>query len=78
MRTMGVSEALDMPMSARATNMNGQIVAEKRGGQHRVITADPLGSVIDVRDSSGSQLASYNYWPYGASELATKCSGAPK
>lgn len=60
-----------MPMSARVTNMNGQIVAEKRGGQHRVITADPLGNVIDVRDSSDSQLASYNYWPYGVVRTST-------
>lgn len=60
-----------MPMSACVTNMNGQIVAEKRGGQHRVLTADPLGSVIDVRDASGTQLASYNFWPYGGLRTST-------
>ena len=60
-----------MPMSARVTTMNGQIVSEKRDGQTRVLTSDPQGNVIDVRDSSGNQLASYAYWPYGEIRAST-------
>lgn len=58
-------------LTARVTNMNGQIVAEKRGGQHRVLNSDPLGNVVDVRDSAGTQLASYNFWPYGEVRIST-------
>lgn len=58
-------------LTARVTNMNGQIVAEKRGGQHRVLNSDPLGNVVDVRDSAGMQLASYNFWPYGEVRTST-------
>ena len=58
-------------LTARVTNMNGQIVAEKRGGQHRVLNSDPLGNVVDVRDSAGTQLASYNFWPYGEVRTST-------
>ncbi|HMS56852.1 MAG TPA: RHS repeat-associated core domain-containing protein [Fimbriimonadaceae bacterium] len=60
-----------MALSVRVSNMNGEIVGEKRGGQHRVLTSDPQGNVIDVRDSSGTQLASYNYWPYGGLRTST-------
>lgn len=60
-----------MALTARVTNMNGLTVAEKRNGQHRVLTQDPAGNITEVRDQSGTLLASYSYWPFGESQFST-------
>lgn len=36
-----------------------------------MVVADPLGNIIDVRDASGLQLASYYFWPYGETRTST-------
>ncbi|HMS56850.1 MAG TPA: RHS repeat-associated core domain-containing protein, partial [Fimbriimonadaceae bacterium] len=60
-----------MALSVRVTNMNGRIVGEKRGGQHRLFTPDTQGNVVKVRDGTGATLATYNYWPYGGIRTST-------
>jgi RHS repeat-associated protein len=53
-----------MPVT-RYTTVKGQIIAEKRGGTRSFYAADPLGSVAEVYDNSGTETAAYFYWPYG-------------
>ena len=60
-----------MPMSVTYTNFGGQLVHENRGGVESFYTADPLGSVVDVRNSSGTQTFAATYWPYGEIRTST-------
>ncbi len=60
-----------MPMSVTYTNFGGQLVHENRGGTESFYTSDPLGSIVDVRNSSGTQTFSASYWPYGEIRTST-------
>lgn len=64
-----------MAMSARVTNANGRIVAEKRGGTRRYHQHDALGSTIALINDAGTVTNTYDYWPYG--EIRTPVFGLP-
>jgi hypothetical protein len=63
-----------MAMSARVTNANGRIIAEKRNGQRRYHQHDALGNTIALIDDAGTVTNTFEYWPYG--ELRTPVLGA--
>jgi RHS repeat-associated protein len=54
-----------MAMSARVTNANGRIIAEKRNGQRRYHQHDALGNTIALIDDAGTVTNTFSYWPYG-------------
>jgi RHS repeat-associated protein len=60
-------------MSARVTNANGRIIAEKRNGQRRYHQHDALGNTIALIDDAGTVTNTFSYWPYG--ELRTSVIG---
>ncbi|HMS57009.1 MAG TPA: hypothetical protein PKA27_16580 [Fimbriimonadaceae bacterium] len=60
-----------MPMSVVYTNFGGELVHENRGGVETTYISDPLGSVIDCRNSAGTQVFSATYWPYGEIRTST-------
>ncbi len=54
-----------MAMSARVTNANGRIIAEKRNGQRRYHQHDALGNTIALIDDAGTVTNTFSHWPYG-------------
>ncbi len=50
---------------ATFTTLGGILVHEERGGSESNYTPDPLGSLIECRNSSGTKTYSAEYWPYG-------------
>lgn len=64
-----------MAMSARVTNANGRIVAEKRNGQRRYHQHDALGNTIALINDAGTVTNAFDYWPYG--EIRTPVFGLP-
>ncbi|MEQ1822915.1 MAG: RHS repeat-associated core domain-containing protein [Fimbriimonadaceae bacterium] len=58
-------------MKARYTTIDGQIIAEKRGGTRRFYGADPLGSVVALYDATGTVTDTFAYWPYGEIRTST-------
>lgn len=64
-----------MAMSARVTNANGRIVAEKRNGQRSYHQHDALGNTIALINDAGTVTNTFDYWPYG--ELRTPVFGLP-
>lgn len=51
--------------TVRYTNIEGQIVAEKRGGVRRTYVPDVLGSTMVVVGAGETVAASYRFWPFG-------------
>lgn len=54
-----------MPMKARYTTIDGEIVAQKRNGVRKSYVPDPLGSTIALLDNTQTQTDTFAYWPYG-------------
>src|SRR5205085_8017801 len=54
-----------MPMKARYEVINGEVIAEKRGGVRRCLVPDPLGSTVALLDNTQAQTDTFTYWPYG-------------
>lgn len=54
-------------MSARYTVIDGEVIAQERGGVRHQLVPDPLGSTIALYDNAGTKTDSFEYWPYGES-----------
>ena len=54
-----------MAMKTRYTNLGGQVVAVKTGGQRYFVEPDALGNVRALVNESGVRAQTYTYWPYG-------------
>lgn len=74
--TEGIVKGKTMP-TVRYTNVNGQIIAEKRGGSRSFNGADPLGSTAVLYDSSGNATDTFSYWPYGEVRNSTGSTATP-
>ncbi|MBS1714931.1 MAG: hypothetical protein JST30_11410 [Armatimonadetes bacterium] len=64
-----------MPMKARYTVVDGEVVSEVRGGVRKDFVPDPLGSTVALLDNAQSVTDSWEYWPYG--ELRSGSSATP-
>ena len=51
--------------TVRYTVIDGEVIAEKRGGVRRQYVPDPLGSTVALLDSTQAQTDTFAYWPYG-------------
>jgi RHS repeat-associated protein len=58
-------------MSARYTVIDGEVVAQERGGVRHQLVPDPLGSTVALYDDSGTKTDTFSYWPYGESSGRT-------
>jgi RHS repeat-associated protein len=58
-------------MSARYTVIDGEVVAQERGGVRHQLVPDPLGSTVALYDDSGTKTDTFGYWPYGESAART-------
>lgn len=58
-------------MSARYTIIDGEVVAQERGGVRHQLVPDPLGSTVALYDSVGTKTDTFGYWPYGESASRT-------
>ena len=54
-------------MSARYTVIDGEVIAQERGGVRHQLVPDPLGSTVALYDDSGTKTDTFEYWPYGES-----------
>lgn len=66
-----------MAMKARYTVINGEIIAEKRGGVRRLYVPDALGSTVALLDSNQAQTDTFEYWPYGEERARTGTTPTP-
>ncbi len=53
------------------TTINGMLVHEDRGGVETEYVSDPLGSLVQTRNSSGTKTYEAEYWPYGELQTST-------
>ncbi len=53
------------------TTINGMLVHEDRGGVETEYVSDPLGSLVQTRNSSGTKSYEAEYWPYGELQTST-------
>ncbi len=53
------------------TTINGVLVHEDRGGTETEYVSDPLGNLVQTRNSSGSKTYEAQYWPYGELQTST-------
>jgi RHS repeat-associated protein len=51
--------------TVRYTTVNGEVLAEKRGGVRRQYLPDPLGSTVALLDNTQAKTDTFQYWPYG-------------
>lgn len=61
--------------TVRYTVANGQILAEKRAGNHRFYRSDALGSTVSLYDSNQTKTDSFTYWPYGETRTSSGSTG---
>jgi len=52
-------------VSCRYDVLDGEVFGEKRGANRYLHLPDPLGSVVNLLDTSQSIAGTYTYWPYG-------------
>ena len=64
-------------MKARYTVVNGEVIAEKRGGVRKTYVPDPLGSTIALLDNTQSKTDTFSYWPYGEVKTHTGTTPTP-
>ena len=64
-----------MPMKARYTVIDGEVIAEKRNGVRKQYVPDPLGSTVAMLDNTQAQTDTFSYWPYG--EVASRTGITP-
>ncbi|RYG44373.1 hypothetical protein EON79_15040 [bacterium] len=66
-----------MAMTATYTTVNGQILHEERNGVETEFVPDPIGSVIQTRNSAGNTTSTAVYWPYGEVRTSTGTNPSP-
>src|SRR6266581_3649074 len=66
-----------MAMRVRYTTVNGEVIAEERGGVRRLYVPDPLGSTIALLDNTQTQTDTFSYWPYGEERARTGTTPTP-
>ncbi len=59
------------------TTVAGILLYEERGGTETSYTPDPLGSLIECRNSTGTKSFSAEYWPYGEIQLSSGSNPSP-
>lgn len=64
-------------MSARYTVLDGEVIAQERGGVRHQLVPDPLGSTVALFDDSGNKTDTFQYWPYGESAGRTGTTSTP-
>jgi len=68
-----LNERIEGANAARYAVLEGEMLSEKRGASRYRFVPDPLGSVRALLDTSGSIVATRDYWPYG--EVAAQSGG---
>jgi RHS repeat-associated protein len=66
-----------MAMSAVYTTFDGELISEIRGCVESLYVPDTLGSVVEVRNSSGAKVYSAEYWPYGEVQTESGTNPSP-
>ena len=66
-----------MAMKVRYEVINGEVIAEKRGGIRRCYVPDPLGSTVALLDNTQAQTDTFTYWPYGEVKTRTGTTATP-
>lgn len=66
-----------MPMKARYTVLDGEVLAEKRAGARRELVPDPLGSTVALLHTSQAITDTFAYWPYGEERSRTGTTATP-
>ncbi len=66
-----------MAMKARYTVIDGEIIAEKRGGVRSHYVPDPLDSTVALLDSTQAQTDTFSYWPDGENNARTGTTATP-
>lgn len=66
-----------MTMKARYTVIDGEVIAEKRGGVRSLYVPDPLGSTVALLDNTQAQTDTISYWPYGENDVRTGGTATP-
>jgi len=61
--------------TVRYTTVDGEVIAEKRGGVRSLYVPDPLGSTVALLDNTQAQTDTFEYWPYG--EVRTRTGSTP-
>ena len=60
-----------MPMKARYTVLDGEILAQERSGVKHDYVPDPLGSIVALYDTNQTKTDTFSYWPYGEERSRT-------
>ena len=60
-----------MPMKARYTVLDGEILAQERSSLKHDYVPDPLGSVVALYDTNQTKTDTFSYWPYGEEKSRT-------
>lgn len=63
--------------TVRYTVVDGEVIAEKRGGVRRTYVPDPLGSMVALLDNSQTKTDTFSYWPYGEIKTRTGTTATP-
>jgi len=63
--------------TARYTVIDGEVMAEKRGGVRSLYVPDPLGSTVALLDNTQAQTDTFSYWPYGENNVRTGTTPTP-
>src|ERR1051326_1221008 len=63
--------------TVRYTTVNGEVIAEKRGGVRKLYVPDPLGSTVALLDNTQAQTDTFSYWPYGEVRTRTGTTATP-
>jgi RHS repeat-associated protein len=66
-----------MPMKARYTVVNGEIIAEKRNGVRKLYVPDALGSTVALLDNTQTPTDTFTYWRYGEVNTRTGTTATP-
>ena len=57
--------------------LDGEVLAETRGGADRDYLPDPIGSVVALLDSNQARTDEFAYWPYGEERVRTGTTPTP-
>src|SRR5438132_937455 len=66
-----------MAMKARYEVINGEVIAEKRGGVRRCYVPDSIGNTVALLDNMQTQTDTFAYWPFGEVRTRTGTTGTP-